>query len=389
MSVMEQWRGNGGWIPVVRHRKGGGAKRSETSHGLFTIFVDNLPQTMDVRSLFKFFTKFGIVKDAFIPFKRRVVTNSRFGFVRFDCSVAANIAIQKANGLLVDDRVLEVKNATYGRGSRVEQSKRRPQTTRRFFDSNNIRGQASCAGQKSFAEVLKGNTPIEARNEKGLKQVLVRKGGGRDVVLTFNSQEELKSNIYNIKEWFREYSQSVGEWKPGFHYEQGRCFWLRCYGIPLNFWNRNTFNNIGNIWGTVLNLDGDITYQKSFSYTKIKLVTPYMELINKTIFLEYKGQVYPILVCEDHIADINTLKYNGMENYSSNEIYCSKEEEYFSEESCRKKKEDDEVAAECGKLAAKLACTNTVALRKEPIDCYSRATASTAVKETKWDGGCS
>ncbi|KAL7193578.1 hypothetical protein ACSBR2_025223 [Camellia fascicularis] len=212
------------------------------------VFVDNLPQTMDVRSMFKFFTKFGIVKDAIIPFKRRVVTNSRFGFVRFDCSVAADIAIQKANGLLVDDRVLEVKNATYGKGSRVEQSKRKPQLTKRFFITSNIRGQASCAGQKSFAEVLKGNSPTIARNvrttikvdevghrwlyesaiislkaeystndigkvlkEKGLEQVLVRKGGGRDVVLTFNSQKELKSNICNIKEWFKEYSQSMGE----------------------------------------------------------------------------------------------------------------------------------------------------------------------------------
>ncbi|KAL7238970.1 hypothetical protein ACSBR2_004965 [Camellia fascicularis] len=55
-------------------------------------------------------------------YKRRVVTNSRFRFVRFDCSVAADIVIQKANGLLVDDRVLEVKKATYGRSSRVEQS---------------------------------------------------------------------------------------------------------------------------------------------------------------------------------------------------------------------------------------------------------------------------
>ncbi|KAL7213565.1 hypothetical protein ACSBR2_016149 [Camellia fascicularis] len=110
----------GGWILVVRHWKGGGAKCNEVCHGLFTVFVDNLPQTMDVRSLFKLFTKFGIVKDVFIPFKRRVVTKSRFGFVRFDCSVAADIAIQKANGQLVDDRVLEVKNAIYDRGTRDE-----------------------------------------------------------------------------------------------------------------------------------------------------------------------------------------------------------------------------------------------------------------------------
>ncbi|KAL7228990.1 hypothetical protein ACSBR2_007647 [Camellia fascicularis] len=86
---------------------------------------------MDTKSLFKLFTKFGIVKDVFIPSKRRKVTNSRFGFVRFDCHVAADVAIQKANGLLVDDMVLEVKNATYDRRNREEQSRRKPQFIRK------------------------------------------------------------------------------------------------------------------------------------------------------------------------------------------------------------------------------------------------------------------
>ncbi|XP_028111961.1 uncharacterized protein LOC114310208 [Camellia sinensis] len=436
---MDRWRGNGGWIPVVRHRNGGGSKRSESSFGLFSIFVDNLPQSMDVRSLFKLFTKFGIVKDAYIPFKRRVATNSRFGFVSFGCSVAADIAIQKANGLLVDDRELEVKKATHERGSRAEHSKRRSQPMSRFSGTGNIRGHPSGAGQKSYAEVLKGKNPVVAGTvstaikvdevghgwlyesaiirlkneyslrdirtvlkEKGLDQVLVRKGGGRDVILTFNSQVELNSKICNIKEWFKDYSQSVGVWKPDFHYEPERCLWLRCYGVPLNFWNRNTFNNIGNLWGTVLSLDGDTTHQKSFSYAKIRLATPYMEPINKTIFLECKGQLYHILVCEDHIADINILKHNG-EVCSSIESYSSKEEENIYEENSREKNEDDEVAAQCGKPIAELACDNMAdevvaapcgkpiaelacdhmgALANEPSACHNREKGSTVVEET-------
>ncbi|KAL7243399.1 hypothetical protein ACSBR1_015738 [Camellia fascicularis] len=122
---MEQG-GNKGWIPVVRQRKRGGAQGKEVNYGLFTIFVDNLPKAMDVKSLFKLFTKFGIVKDVCIPFKTRKVTNLRFGFVRFDCHVTTDIAIQKANGLLVDNMMLEVKNATYDRSNRDEQSRRRP-----------------------------------------------------------------------------------------------------------------------------------------------------------------------------------------------------------------------------------------------------------------------
>lgn len=174
---------------------------------------------MNAQSLFKLFTKFGIVKDVFIPLKRRIVTKSRFGFVRFDCPVIADIAIQKANGLLVGDMVLEVKNAKYARGNRDEQSKRLSQSTRRFFTTTSIKGKASYADQRSFAEVLKEEPPTAASNvsmtikvdevgygwlydsviirlnakysthdignalkANGLDQVLVRQGGGCDVV---------------------------------------------------------------------------------------------------------------------------------------------------------------------------------------------------------------
>ncbi|KAL7208280.1 hypothetical protein ACSBR1_030104 [Camellia fascicularis] len=183
---------------------------------------------MDAKALFKLFTKFGIVKDAFIPFKRRKVTNSRFGFMRYDCRIAVSVAIQKANGLLVDDMMLVVKMATYDRNSITEHSKRKSQDTRRCLDTTNIRGKAAYVGHRSFAEVLKGVTPVvdgnssiaikvneegngwlydnaivrfnteytthdilKALKEKGMEQIEVRKGGGRDIILSFKSTNEL------------------------------------------------------------------------------------------------------------------------------------------------------------------------------------------------------
>ncbi|KAL7193429.1 hypothetical protein ACSBR2_025108 [Camellia fascicularis] len=76
---------------------------------LFTLFVDNLPESVVPRKLHDLFNKFGVVKDVFIPQKKRKVRNTRFGFVRYDCSIAADVAEQKANGLCVDDNLYQSK----------------------------------------------------------------------------------------------------------------------------------------------------------------------------------------------------------------------------------------------------------------------------------------
>ncbi|KAL7180444.1 hypothetical protein ACSBR1_043613 [Camellia fascicularis] len=90
-------RVSGGWNPVLRRKEG--SNIGVQNDGLFTILVDNIPES--------------IVKDVFIPAKRRIVTGTKFGFVRFDCSVAKNLAVQKANGLWVEDKELKVKNAMF------------------------------------------------------------------------------------------------------------------------------------------------------------------------------------------------------------------------------------------------------------------------------------
>ncbi|KAL7189328.1 hypothetical protein ACSBR1_039050 [Camellia fascicularis] len=100
----------GGWNPVLGRRKVGNQCSRAMDGGLYTIFVDELPNSMVLKSLSTLFSKFGIVKDVFIPAKRRQETGSRFGFVRYDCKVAADIAVQKVDGLWCDDKALKGKN---------------------------------------------------------------------------------------------------------------------------------------------------------------------------------------------------------------------------------------------------------------------------------------
>ncbi|KAL7234121.1 hypothetical protein ACSBR1_017670 [Camellia fascicularis] len=102
----EEW-----WI-LVFHQK---HRRNRGNLSLQTSFVDNLPESMDPKRLYNLFTKFGVVKNVFIPFKRRKATRSRLGFIRYDYLVAAKVAIQKANGVWCGNRSLVVKNAEFGR----------------------------------------------------------------------------------------------------------------------------------------------------------------------------------------------------------------------------------------------------------------------------------
>ncbi|KAL7167073.1 hypothetical protein ACSBR2_037694 [Camellia fascicularis] len=138
-----QQRQEGGWIPVVKKRgrsaTQGGSKEGRREE-MYTLFVDNLPDSMDPKSMFALFLKFGVVKDVFIPQKRRKTTNTRFGFVRFDCPVAASVAEQKANGIWVDDKALIVQSAVYGKEKgdrrRVQQVQWRQRSKREVEDAD-------------------------------------------------------------------------------------------------------------------------------------------------------------------------------------------------------------------------------------------------------------
>ncbi|GMQ07591.1 hypothetical protein CsSME_00051725 [Camellia sinensis var. sinensis] len=66
-----------GWKPILRKHGGNGRRNSASDNEIHTIFVDNLPESMDPKGLYNIFTNYGIVKDVFIPNKRRKLTRSR------------------------------------------------------------------------------------------------------------------------------------------------------------------------------------------------------------------------------------------------------------------------------------------------------------------------
>lgn len=83
---------------------------------------------MNSKIMVDIFRKFGVVKDVYIPLKRRKVRNTRFAFARYDCEVAAEVAVQKANGIWMEDKQLVVKHArqeSYGCQNPISSSNKR------------------------------------------------------------------------------------------------------------------------------------------------------------------------------------------------------------------------------------------------------------------------
>ncbi|KAH7845089.1 hypothetical protein Vadar_012986 [Vaccinium darrowii] len=97
------------WISVNRGRK---HPLVFNNKELITLFVDNIPEEANRAWLSKTFTDYGIVKETYIPAKRSN-RGSKFGFVRYDCPISAEVAVTKASGLQVGDNKLFVKVASF------------------------------------------------------------------------------------------------------------------------------------------------------------------------------------------------------------------------------------------------------------------------------------
>lgn len=55
------------------------------------------------------------MRDVFIPNKRGKNYGKRFGFVRFDCPLSADVAIEKANGSRFLENTIIVKRAAFNK----------------------------------------------------------------------------------------------------------------------------------------------------------------------------------------------------------------------------------------------------------------------------------
>ncbi|CAL5327246.1 unnamed protein product [Camellia sinensis] len=325
-----------GWRPVVRRHGRPGSWNTQVRAVTHIIFVDDIPDSMDPRRLHSLFSNFGVVRDVFIPFKRRKTTHTKFDFVKYDCPVAANMAVQKTDRLWCDDKALKVKLAEFGKEVIGKQRSAHPIYGRQF-KSKSIAASVMQNGNKSYAQVVKeggssskptitimateeGNgwlyesviirlkstcSAAEFKKElqiRGLGDAKFSLCGGRDVILSFNFVPLMKDSPKHLDGWIKEWSDSIKEWKQSMVLDQERLVWLSCYGVPPKLWSFNTFSCIGKFWGKVVELDDDTLHLNNLQCGEIRIATSCMESINCTVDLNCKGILYPVKICEKQIV---------------------------------------------------------------------------------------
>ncbi|KAL7220154.1 hypothetical protein ACSBR2_013088 [Camellia fascicularis] len=173
------------------------------------------------------------------------MTQSRFDFVRYNCSIAADMAVQKANGLWCGGYALRVKKAEFGKDGHAKHRMVHVPQSRKKMEANH-KYNAGYRGLKSFAEVVRdrGAEPTASRTFKvyeegngwlyesavvrlkalasvdnfrkemvrsGCGDIKVRLGGGRDIVLSFQSATVMKEQLVLMKEWLYDWCELVLE----------------------------------------------------------------------------------------------------------------------------------------------------------------------------------
>ncbi|GFY83050.1 hypothetical protein Acr_02g0012900 [Actinidia rufa] len=131
------------------------------------------------------------------------------------------------------------------------------------------------------------------------EEVVVRKCGGKNVIVTFKSVNAMKKEMSDKNSWLFKWFEEVEEWSEKALINWNRSVWLKCYGIPLQFWNNNTFLKIGNLWGEVLAIDDETANYKNFEYGRVRIFTSCFENICHSIQLDHNGLCFPVRIMEE------------------------------------------------------------------------------------------
>jgi len=354
MAERERWRVREG----ERERGGRFNQRKEV-----TIFIRNLPHSLDCHGLRGIFQRAGRISDTYIPFRNSRPTKARFGFVRFWNPADASRSVLMFNNAVIRGHMIKVCKAKFEKPSRLrklpaieptffnpprekwekvpklqEKAKgsnlqKLPKTVKRVrfihedqTDSFAVLGEVN----SEFEEWLKRSlicTSEVPRDLGALTSALISGFGECTKVCSLSSHkfiitlpsvnrlEELLCNHEELSQWFIE----VKKWDKS-DFCDSRRVWLEIFGVPPHGWSWENFQRIANIWGSLVSLGKSIARTDSFNSMKVLIDTGVFKSIEGDVLLTigdagYRVQVKEVgtvvQVCQSPFRPTETSDSNG------------------------------------------------------------------------------
>ncbi|GAB2266795.1 hypothetical protein Dimus_001784 [Dionaea muscipula] len=231
------------WRPVIDARRLRHRPSSVSTGDLVSLFLNNIPETMTARDLFSVLNKFVKVFDVFIPGKRRIVTKSRFGFVKVKGHSNADVLIRKVSfqrKFYVDTlKGHRVETVTCSPSPEVHVQKQRTH----WLYCSPIDTLLENKDVRSFKEEFLRIHPLPFQSTDY---------GGKLLLLTFlgrgDRERALNGEVMALLPWFCWIKPWSNECQPGVH----RDAWIKCSGLPHQLWSHDDLAKIGRLWGDVL-----------------------------------------------------------------------------------------------------------------------------------------
>lgn len=323
---MERAEDEDGWSRVER-------RRNHFRGPITTLFFTHFPEDFSEKNMWGVFAKWGKVVDIFIPGKRNK-EGRRFGFVRMvgvddpaglarrmDQTFIGNMKLfvnvprfekGASRSQKMDERHYDVRmhlNHRRTDESRYTTNKILPTTQRLHGKERGGNGsykQKLLHGTSSEKKITQheeeietaGETQLEGLIEKwmeksligrlkspdflegaqdtfvlaGMHSVRIRHLGGMLVLLTGDEGVDLMNVVKDSGDEWKEIFEDVAPWSPSMSIDS-RLLWVKCEGLPLQFWNTKSFASLVNPVGELVAIDDETLSFSRLSFARLRIRT--------------------------------------------------------------------------------------------------------------------
>jgi len=178
----------------------------------------------------------------------------------------------------------------------------------------------------------------------GMSMVRLRYMGDNLVLLTprenINMEELFKLN----REWFESVFLNIEPWTAE-HVADRKVVWVKCYGLPLTFWNKDCFSKVVGEVATLVAVHDSTTMWENLEYARLQVRLLKNRNANMAKSMNINDQVLSIYIEEEHPTGLGGQcmcirnLYDSSDSVSSSETYV--------EETALRRCSDEEVAM-CG-----------------------------------------